>query len=85
MKVTSPNGAVVLPASRAPKRKSLNRAKAIRESCIECMAYMVREVNRCPDRACPLWEWRRGPGGREPSEVPIRRQRYEPDNNGATP
>ena len=66
------------------KRKSLNRARAIREQCIECMGFLVQLVNRCPDLACPLWEWRRGPGGRERSEVAIRRQRYERDADGST-
>lgn len=57
-------------------RKPLNRAKAIREFCIECMNYQLQLVNKCPDLACPLWEWRRGPGGSEPSDVPIRRQQH---------
>jgi len=56
------------------ERKSLNWARAIREQCIECMGFLVQLVNRCPDLACPLWEWSRGPGGPELSEVPIRRQ-----------
>lgn len=56
----------------------LNRARAIREFCIECMGYQLREVNRCPDQACPLWEWRRGPGGPEPTNLALRRyQRIE--------
>ncbi len=55
------------------KRPELNRAYAIREACIECMNYAVHEVNRCLDRACPLWEWRRGPGGPERSDLPLRR------------
>lgn len=59
------------------KRKSLNRAKAIREFCVECMNYQLQLVNKCPDPGCPLWEWRRGPGGPEPSDVPIRRQVHE--------
>ena len=62
--------------SAVSKRKPLNRAKAIRELCIECMAYQVQLVNKCPDPACPLWEWRRGPGGPEASDVPIRRQAH---------
>lgn len=66
--------APAVPAELA--RKPLNRAKAIREFCIECMNYQVQLVNKCPDLACPLWEWRRGPGAPEPSEVPIRRQQH---------
>ena len=69
---------VAVPASRG-KRKPLNRAKAIREFCAECVAFHVHLVNTCPDRACPLWEWRRGPGGPEPTDVPIRRQVHEAD------
>lgn len=84
MKVTSPNSPAAS-AAHALARKPLNRAKAIRESCVECMGYQVRGINKCPDLACPLWEWRRGPGGPEPSEVPIRRQRYEADAHGQTP
>ena len=57
-----------------PKRPTLNRARAIREFCNECMGYALHEVNRCTDLPCPLWEWRRGPGGPERSETLLRRQ-----------
>jgi hypothetical protein len=57
-----------------PKRPTLNRARAIREFCCECMGYALHEVNRCTDLPCPLWEWRRGPGGPERSETLLRRQ-----------
>lgn len=56
------------------KRPTLNRARAIREQCIECMGFLVHAVNKCPDQACPLWEWRRGPGAPESCETPLRRQ-----------
>jgi hypothetical protein len=55
------------------KRPEMNRARAIREACIECMNFGVHDVNRCPDRACALWEWRRGPGSPERSDSPLRR------------
>lgn len=67
------------------QRKPLNRAKAIREFCIECMNYQVHLVNKCPDLACPLWEWRRGPGGPQPSEVPLRRQAHEAQARSKSP
>ena len=55
-------------------RPRLNRAHAIRESCKECMNFQVHMVNECTDRACPLWEWRRGDGGPEWTAAPLRRQ-----------
>lgn len=58
----------------ALQRPNLNRARSIREACVECMGYALHEVNRCPDNACPLWEWRRGPGGPERTDTPLRRQ-----------
>ena len=57
-----------------PKRLVLNRADAIREFCRECQGFSLHEINRCTDLPCPLWEWRRGPGGPERSETPLRRQ-----------
>jgi len=59
-----------------PKRPTLNRARAIREQCLECMGYQVQLINRCPDTACPLWEWRRGPGAPERTISPLRRQTH---------
>ena len=57
-----------------PKRLVLNLADAIREFCRECQGFSLHEINRCTDLPCPLWEWRRGPGGPERSETPLRRQ-----------
>jgi len=57
-------------------RPTLNRARAIREFCAECMGYQIQLINRCPDTACPLWEWRRGPGGPERTISPLRRQTH---------
>jgi len=57
-----------------PKRLVLNRADAIREFCRECQGFSLHEINRCTDLPCPLWEWRRGPGGPERSETLLRRQ-----------
>lgn len=53
-------------------RPDLNRGKAIREFCRECMGFYIEEVNRCSDRACPLWEWRRGPGSKDATDVALR-------------
>jgi hypothetical protein len=56
------------------RRPKLNRAKAIREHCLECMGYQCHLVNRCQERACALWEWRRGEGGPQWTMTPLRRQ-----------
>ena len=56
------------------KRPRLNRAAAIREHCFECQGYQRQQINRCPDTACPLWEWRKGPGRPERTVSPLRRQ-----------
>lgn len=55
-------------------RPRLNRAKAIREHCLECMGYQLHLINDCQDRACALWEWRRGKGAPEWTMAALRRQ-----------
>jgi len=68
-------------------RPRLNRAKAIREHCLECMGYQCQLVNRCQDRACALWEWRRGEGSPEWTMTPLRRQtqRFSPQPSNSAP
>ncbi len=58
------------------KRPTMNRARAIRENCYECMGGQLQEINKCPAPACPLWEWRRGPGGPERTDALIHRQTW---------
>ena len=38
----------------------LNRAKAIRQKCLDCCAYQQNEVRLCTSYACPLWRYRMG-------------------------
>jgi hypothetical protein len=46
-------------------RPRLNRAKAIREHCLECKGYERAAVNQCCTQSCSLWGWRRGEGSAE--------------------
>jgi hypothetical protein len=55
-------------------RPRLNRAHAIREFCLECMGGQRQQINECNDRACALWEWRKGDGGPEWTMTLLRRQ-----------
>jgi hypothetical protein len=55
-------------------RPRLNRAHAIREFCFECQGYQRQQINACTDRACPLWEWRKGEGSPEWTTAALRRQ-----------
>lgn len=57
------------------ERPDLNRHKAIREFCFDCMGYQRRKINRCHIQDCPLWEFRRGPGRKERTEEPFRAQK----------
>ena len=34
--------------------------KVIRRRCIDCCAYNIREVNKCPAVECPSWPYRTG-------------------------
>jgi hypothetical protein len=34
--------------------------KAIRLKCIDCSAYQPKEVRECPDKECPLFNYRMG-------------------------
>lgn len=61
------------------ERLSMTRAVAIRQFCLECMGFYKSEIDRCPDRACPLWEFRRGPVGKEEVDVPLRYQESRPN------
>lgn len=38
----------------------LNRAKAIRQKCLDCCCYQSAEVRLCTSYACPLWRYRMG-------------------------
>ena len=40
--------------------RRLNRAKAIRQKCLDCCVYQPSEVRLCPSRECPLWRYRMG-------------------------
>jgi len=39
---------------------SLTPIKAIRQQCIECMGFMVKEVTDCTSTLCPLYPFRMG-------------------------
>ena len=58
-------------------RPLLNRARAIREMCFECRGYELRAINTCDLVDCPLWGWRRGPGGPDLSGEWQRRNRVK--------
>lgn len=38
----------------------INRAKAIRQKCLDCCAYQYAEVKLCTSYECPLWRYRMG-------------------------
>lgn len=38
----------------------LNRAKAIRQKCLDCCGYQSAEVRLCTSYSCPLWRYRMG-------------------------
>jgi hypothetical protein len=40
----------------------INRRRAIRENCLNCLAWIVREVSNCQDTDCPLYPYRLGKG-----------------------
>lgn len=40
--------------------KRLNRAKAIRQKCLDCCCWQQNEVKQCERKACPLWRYRMG-------------------------
>ena len=42
------------------KSERVNRAKAIRLKCLDCMVYQPKEVKLCTDYNCPLWRYRMG-------------------------
>lgn len=56
-------------------RPNLTRAQAIREFCIECMGYEVREVNKCPAEPCPLWPYRKGKGKDETTALLLKQRK----------
>lgn len=62
--------------------KTLNRGKAIRAKCIDCMAGSATEVRRCDIYGCALWPWRMGPGGAEKRKTAAERQVLS--NDGAS-
>lgn len=42
---------------------SLNRRRAIREKCLNCSAWSIKEVEQCSfEGKCPLWPYRMGTG-----------------------
>lgn len=42
------------------KSKMLSPIKAIREKCLECSAWSVKEARDCPAKDCALWPFRMG-------------------------
>ena len=45
------------------KTVNLNRRRAIRERCLNCSAWVLKEVEQCSfATACPLWPFRMGRG-----------------------
>ena len=40
--------------------KVLTPLKAIRERCIDCSGYQLKEVRLCTATHCPLWPYRMG-------------------------
>lgn len=40
--------------------KKVNRAKAIKELCLQCSGGSPTEVTLCPMVDCPVWGWRFG-------------------------
>lgn len=55
-------------------RPAMERKAAIRAFCYECNGYQMI-ARDCPDRACPLWEWRLS-SGRDHTDVPLRPDHY---------
>jgi len=41
---------------------NINRRKAIRERCLNCSGWSRAEVQRCPNRNCTLFPFRKGAG-----------------------
>jgi hypothetical protein len=48
------------------KTVSLNRRKAIRERCLNCSGWSVREVTECQFSDCQLYPFRTGQGQQNP-------------------
>lgn len=42
------------------KNETFSRKDAIRMKCLDCCAYDMTEVRKCPSKTCPLWQFRRG-------------------------
>lgn len=38
----------------------ITRSKAIRLKCLDCCCGQANEVRLCPDKKCPLWNYRLG-------------------------
>jgi hypothetical protein len=46
----------------------LNRRKAIRERCLNCSAWIPKEVSNCEFVDCPLYSFRSGKGKQNPKK-----------------
>ena len=42
------------------KTGKLTPMKAIRQKCLDCSGWSVKEVAECPVKLCPLWPFRFG-------------------------
>ena len=40
--------------------KSRSPLKRIRAKCLDCSAYQLGEIKKCPVEDCPLWQLRMG-------------------------
>jgi len=53
---------VLILGKNGPKEVDLNRRKAIRERCLNCSGWAVKEVTICMFTDCPLYAFRSGRG-----------------------
>lgn len=45
---------------KGEKTVSLNRTKAIRAHCLECVGWVALDVRKCTSLKCPLYHFRMG-------------------------
>ena len=46
--------------SERRRKGDLTRGRAIHARCVDCVCCNVYAVSKCKERACPLWEFRKG-------------------------
>jgi hypothetical protein len=57
---------VKIQSKNGQKIVNLNRRKAIRERCLDCSAWVPKEVRKCEFPDCPLYPFRSGKGKQDP-------------------